>query len=122
MAWAVVFCEEFEEEFARLSAGLQDELLAHLLLLEHRGPHLGRPKVDTLKGSRLANLKELRFSHARQPYRFLFAFDPTRQAVVLVGGCKAGDKRFYERLIPVAEARYERHLAQAERLERKKGT
>ena len=110
MRWTVIQCVEFQEEFEQFPGGLQDELLAYEEVLAQRGPGLGRPLVDTLKGSHLSNLKELRFSWQRQPYRFLFAFDPERAAVVLIGGSKAGDKQFYERAIPLAEQRYERHL------------
>lgn len=111
MKWDVSFCDEFDAEFDTFDVPLQNELLARLSLLEETGPSLGRPHVDTLKGSRHPNMKELRFSLGRQPYRFLFAFDPLRTAVILVGGSKAGDARFYDRLIPVADARYDRHLA-----------
>lgn len=110
MTCQVVLCDEFEPEFDALSAPLQDELLAYLKVLEAKGPMLGRPLVDTLKGSVLPNLKELRFSWENQPFRYLFAFDPKRSAIVLVGGSKAGDKRFYEKMIPVAEQRFARHL------------
>lgn len=111
MKWDVSFCDAFDAEFDGFDVPLQNELLARLSLLEEVGSALGRPHVDTLKGSRHPNMKELRFSLGRQPYRFLFAFDPLRNAVVLVGGSKAGDARFYDRLIPVADARYDRHLA-----------
>lgn len=110
MRWIVVQCAEFFEEFKDFPTGLQDEILVHQELLAVYGPQLGRPAVDTLKGSKLPNLKEIRFSWERQPYRFFFAFDPFRRAVILVGGCKSGDKFFYKRLIPVAEARYQRYL------------
>ena len=103
MAWQVILCDEFEPEFDALPSPLQDELLAHLKVL-------GRPLVDTLKGGSLTNLKELRFSWNNQPFRYFFAFDPKRSAIVLVGGSKAGDKRFYEKMIPVAEQRFARHL------------
>lgn len=110
MAWQVILCDEFEPEFDALPSLLQDELLAHLKMLEAKGPLLGRLLVDTLKGCTLTNLKELRFSWNNQPFRYLFAFDPKRSAIVLVGGSKAGDKRFYEKMIPVAEQRFARHL------------
>ena len=84
-------------------------------MLEQLGPGLGRPKVDTLKGSTCSNMKELRTQHAGDPYRTLFAFDPRRCAILLIGGCKAGDKRFYERLIPEADRLYQEHLAQIKR-------
>ena len=110
MKWTVVFCDEFVEEFMALDSGLRMELAAHLRVLETFGPHLGRPVADTLKGSKFANMKELRFTWQRSPYRYFFAFDPERRAVVLVGGSKAGDRRFYDVLIPVADARFARYL------------
>ena len=112
MKWTVVFCDEFAEEFLLLDPGLRMELAAHLRVLETFGPHLGRPSADTLKGSQVANMKELRFTWQRKPYRYFFAFDPERKAVVLVGGNKAGGKRFYDALMPVAEARFENYLRQ----------
>ena len=62
MKWAVVFCDEFAEEFLLLDSGLQVELAAHLRVLEAFGPYLGRLMVDTLKGSKFANMKEFRFA------------------------------------------------------------
>lgn len=78
------------------------------------GPNLGRPYADTLHGSSLANLKELRVQHRSQPYRILYAFDPKREALLLLGGNKAGDKRWYRKAIPRAEAIYARHLEELE--------
>ena len=91
---------------------LQDELLAHAVLLSEFGPQLGRPTVDTLKGSTHPNMKELRFDWEGGPWRVAFAFDPKRQAVLLVGGSKGGtgQRRFYGKLIRVADARFEEHL------------
>ena len=112
MKWTVIFCDEFAEEFLLLALGLRMELAAHLRVLETFGPHLGRPLVDTLRGSKFANMKELRFTWQKNPYRYFFAFDPERRAVVLVGGNKAGDRRFYDALMPVAEVRFEKYLHQ----------
>ena len=113
MTWTVLFHDEFEAEFEALVEDLQDELLAHAKLLATFGPNLGRPTVDTLKGSRHSNMKELRFSWSGQVWRVAFAFDPQRQAIVLVGGDKSGadQRRFYKRLLTVADARYDDHLA-----------
>lgn len=112
MAWSVLFQDDFDTEFAALSEDLQDELLAHAKLLEEFGPNLGRPTVDTLKGSRHANMKELRFAWNNEVWRVTFAFDPKRQAVLLVGGDKGGanQRRFYQRLIAVSDERYDSHL------------
>ena len=102
----------FDAEFSSLKEDLQDELLAHARLLAEFGPNLGRPTVDTLKGSRHTNMKELRFSCNGQVWRVAFAFDPQRQAILLVGGDKGGadQRRFYKRLINVADDRYDEHL------------
>jgi len=113
MKWEVVFHDGFDEEFKALNEGLQDELLAHTILLRDYGPNLGRPTVDTLNGSMYPNMKELRFNWEKEVWRVAFAFDPRRKAVLLVGGDKAGvdSKRFYRRLIDVADDRFEKHLA-----------
>lgn len=113
MTWTVLLHGAFDEELSRLAEDLQDELLAHARLLAEFGPNLGRPTVDTLKGSRHANMKELRFSWQGQAWRVAFAFDPRRQAILLVGGNKGGadQRRFYKRLITMADARYDEHLA-----------
>ena len=112
MAWVVLFHDAFDVEFSSLREELQDELLAHARLLAEFGPNLGRPTVDTLKGSRHANMKELRFAWSGQVWRVAFAFDLQRQAILLVGGDKGGadQRRFYKRLISVADARYDEHL------------
>ena len=112
MAWNILFHDDFALEFAALAAPLQDELLAHALLLKDFGPGLGRPTVDTLKGSQHANMKELRFAWAGEVWRVAFAFDPERQGILLVGGDKGGadQRRFYKRLIAVADQRFSGHL------------
>ena len=112
MNWTVLFHDAFDAEFEALEEELQDELLAHAKLLAEFGPHLGRPTVDTLKGSQHANMKELRFSWNGQVWRVAFAFDPQRQAILLVGGDKGGvdQRRFYKRLLTVADERYDDHL------------
>jgi hypothetical protein len=112
-AWEVIFCGEFEEEFKEFDEELQDELLAHAILLRDYGPILGRPIVDTLKGSRHANMKELRFGWVGELWRVAFAFDPTRRAILLAGGNKAGvdQRRFYRKLIAVSDERFDSHLA-----------
>ena len=111
--WEVIFHDEFEEEFKEFEEELQDELLAHAVLLRDYGPILGRPTVDTLKGSRHTNMKELRFDWGRESWRVAFAFDPKRRAILLAGGDKAGvdQRRFYRKLIAVADRRFDGHLA-----------
>ena len=121
MQWRVVFHPEFEPEFDGLDAEIQDELLAQAQLLEAFGPALGRPRVDTLNGSAHANMKELRFDAADGVWRVAFAFDPARQAILLVAGDKSGggEKRFYRQLIAKADKRFKDHVAATK--ETKKG-
>jgi len=111
--WEVIFHGDFDDELALFAEDLQDEVLAHAKLLAQFGPNLGRPAVDTLKGSGHANMKELRFDWNGEVWRVAFAFDPKRQAILLVGGDKgsADQRRFYKRLIAIADARYNDHLA-----------
>jgi len=82
---------------------------------------LGRPRVDTLNGSRHANMKELRFSAADGAWRLAFAFDPKRKAILLVAGDKSGgsEKKFYKQLIAKADKRFDAHLDRMKRKERK---
>lgn len=113
MPWNVLFHDDFHAEFQAMDGTLQDELLAHARLLQEFGPHLGRPTVDTLKGSKHANMKELRFDCDGGVWRVAFAFDTERAAILLVGGDKGGadQRRFYKKLIAGADARFDEHLA-----------
>jgi hypothetical protein len=99
MAWDVDFHSQFVPEFEALDEEVQDERFAHVGALKVFGPQMGRPRVDTLAGSRHANMKELRFDAADGVWRFAFAFDPGRKAIILCGGDKSGgsQKRFYRR-------------------------
>jgi hypothetical protein len=112
MPWIVRFDDEFEQEFLALQQGVQDELLAVVRVLAEYGPQLGRPYVDTLKGSKHANMKELRFDAVGGVWRVAFAFDPRRQGILLVAGDKSGvsQDRFYKQLIAKADKRFAAHL------------
>ena len=123
MSWTVRFHEEFDQEYEDLPEAVQDELLAQSKLLEQFGPTLGRPRVDTLKGSRHANMKELRFDAHDGVWRVAFAFDPKREAILLVAGDKSGasERRFYRQLIRTADERFDGHLARVKAQMKKKG-
>jgi hypothetical protein len=110
--WVVEIGDEFQPEYEKLPADVQDELLAMTRLLQQFGPQLKRPHVDTLNGSRHANMKELRFTAANGVWRVAFAFDPKRKAILLVAGDKSGgsEKRFYRKLIEKADERFSAHL------------
>jgi hypothetical protein len=114
MAWEVEFAEQFGIWWDTLSTEEQESVAVGVGLLEQVGPSLSRPHVDTLKGSRFPNMKELRVQHDGRPLRILFAFDPRRVALLLLGGDKTGDKRWYDKAIPVADAIYGDHLKSLE--------
>lgn len=113
MNWVVEVGDEFEPEFFKLHEYVQTEILALTRLLQQFGPQLGRPRADTLSGSRHVNMKELRFSAADGEWRVAFAFDTKRKAILLVAGDKSGgsEKRFYRELIRKADDRFDAHLA-----------
>jgi hypothetical protein len=115
--WAVEMADEFKAEFDGLARDVRREILALARVLQEFGPQLGRPRVDTLQGSRHANMKELRFSAADGEWRVAFAFDPKRKAILLVAGDKSGgsEKRFYRGLMRKADERFDAHLARIER-------
>ena len=119
MEWVVEIGDEFEPELDALHEEVQTEILALSRLLQLFGPQLGRPRVDTLNGSRHANMKELRFSAADGEWRVAFAFDTERKAILLVAGDKSGggERRFYRGLIRKADERFDAHLARLKRKE-----
>jgi len=123
MPWTVRFADEFEGEFLALPQGVQDELLAAARLLAEYGPRLGRPYVDTLKGSKHANMKELRFDAAGGVWRVAFALDPRREGVLLVAGNKAGvsQGRFYKQLVAKADKRFAAHLERLKKAPARRG-
>lgn len=104
--WKVVFAQEFAEDFSKESEVVREKVISKLKLLKMFGPALGRDDVDTLYGSKMTNLKELRIKIGNIAYRVFFAFNPQREAVLLYGGDKNGDKGFYKRAIQIAEQRY----------------
>jgi hypothetical protein len=112
MEWDVQFDSAFAAEAKTFSRPAQLELAALAGLLKQYGPQLHRPYCDTLKGSKHANMKELRFTLPDGEWRVAFAFDPQRQAILLVGGSKSGtnEKQFYRDLIRVADKRFNAHL------------
>jgi hypothetical protein len=120
MAYTVNVSEEFAAWFTEQEEPAQNSITAMVNLLAEYGPNLRRPYADTLKGSKLSNLKELRVQHRGDPYRILFAFDPKREALLLVGGDKTGDKRWYDKMIPLAEKIFAKHLETLEK-EKKEG-
>ena len=108
--WEVEYTDQFERWWRGLTVEQQEALDARVMLLGEFGPALGRPVVDTIKGSRHAHMKELRASRGGA-LRVLFAFDPRRHAILLLGGDKTGAwSRWYEQAIPEADTLYDAHL------------
>ena len=120
MPCEVEFTDEFGEWWESLAEEEQDSVRDIVALLRERGPLLGRPYADSLRGSKLPNLKELRIQHHGRPYRVLFIFDPRRIALLLIGGDKTGNDRWYEEFVPQAERIYAQFLKETSG-EQKKG-
>jgi hypothetical protein len=119
VTWEITLLEPVEDWLLQLTKSdpdTADQVERAIDLLADYGPTLGRPLVDTLEHSRLRNLKELRpGSRGRSEIRMLFVFDPTREAIILVAGDKAGQwSRWYDEAIPLAEARYAEYLKSKE--------
>ena len=110
--WEVEYTDEFKEWWDTLTDDQQEDLVASVELLRNLGPALPRPHADVVKGSKYQNMKELRTQSQGKPLRTLFAFDPRRCAILLIGGDKTGDKRFYEKMVPIADKLYGEHLKQ----------
>lgn len=113
--WEVEFTEEFGEWWESLTEDEQESLTAGVKLLQILGPALGRPHADAVKKSRHSNMKELRTQCHGKPLRAFYAFDPRRKAILLIGGSKSADKRFYERMIPLADKIMDEHLQELEK-------
>lgn len=110
MAWEIEFSDEFGDWWDGLSIGEQESVRVSVELLAELGPALTRPHADTIHGSPVQNLRELRIQHKGRPYRVLYAFDPRRTGVLLIGGDKTGNPRWYGEFVPKAEAIYAQHL------------
>ncbi len=108
--WEVEYTDEFGVWWDSLTEAQQDDIAVSVELLCNLGPHLPRPHSDTLKGSRHSNMKELRTQSKGRPLRTLYVFDPRRRAILLIGGDKTGDNRFYDKMIPLADKLYDEHL------------
>ena len=110
VGWEVEYTDEFEEWWLTLTEEEQISVAATVQLLEKRGPQLPFPHSSGINGSKHTHLRELRTQHEGRPYRTLYAFDPRRAAILLLGGDKTGDDQWYEKNIPVADRLYDEHL------------
>jgi hypothetical protein len=110
--WLVESTDEFGSWWDELGEAERISIDAHVRKLEQRGPNLPFPYSSGITGSRHAHMRELRVQSGGKPLRLFYAFDPRRAAILLIGGDKTGDKRFYDRMFPVADALYDEHLAE----------
>ena len=110
MDWEVEHTDEFEKWWKELSESQQDSVTARVELLMERGPNLTYPYSSNINSSRHGVLRELRISSAGKPIRIFYAFDPRRISILLIGGDKTGDDRFYETFVPMADDLYDEHL------------
>lgn len=109
MPWEVEYTDEFEAWWVGLSMGEQESVVG---VLEQLGPQLPFPYSSDIKSAKRHTMRELRIQHAGEPYRVLYAFDPRRTAILLLGGNKTGDDGWYGAHVPRAEALFDEHLEQ----------
>ena len=120
MTWDVEYTDEFGGWWAGLTEAEQESVAASVQLLEQKGPSLGHPHSSGINSSKHGHMRELRIQHAGRPYRTLYAYDARRMAILLIGGDKTGNDRWYEVHVPLADKLYDQHLEQL-RLEGRKG-
>lgn len=108
--WEIERTDQLAEWINALDEDAREAILKNLIILKEIGPQLGRPYVDTIKQSRHKNMKELRTQNKMRLFRIFFTFDLERRAILLIGGDKRGDKRFYEKMIPIADDLYDEHI------------
>jgi len=108
--WEVEYTDEFGAWWHGLSEAEQASVDASVQLMEARGPQLGHPHSSGIARSRHPRMRELRVQHRGKPYRILYTFDPRRTAILLIGGDKTGDDRWYEEHVPLADRLYDEHL------------
>jgi hypothetical protein len=110
VTWDVEYTDQFGDWWNDLAADEQESVAASVGLLEERGPQLGHPHTSGVLGSRHGHMRELRIQHQGRPYRVLYAFDPRRSAILLLGGDKTGNDRWHDQNVPVADKLYDEHL------------
>jgi len=113
--WEVEYTNEFEDWWNLLNESEQEDVDACIELLIVEGPNLPFPYSSGIIGSKHAHMRELRIQHKGQPYRVLYAFNPERTALLLLGGNKIGDDRWYKKNVPLADKLYDDHLNELKR-------
>lgn len=116
--WEVEYTDEFGEWWETLTEGEHISVAACVSLLEQLGTSLGFPHSSDIRNAKHRHMRELRIQHCGKPYRVLYAFDPRRKAILLIGGNKKGDDKWYEKLVPLADKLYAEHLRNLKNEER----
>jgi hypothetical protein len=116
--WNVEFTDMFDQWWSELSEDEQVEINAKVILLQQHGPTLPRPHSDVIVTSRHSNMKELRGKVNQKQLRVLYIFDPRRTALLLLGGDKTGDPKWYEKFVPIADDLFDAHLKEIEKEEK----
>jgi len=117
MPWEVEYTDEFDQWWLGLTHEEQESITAYVGLLEEKGPRLPFPYSSDVRGSKHGQMRELRVQHQGRPYRVLYAFDPKRVALLLIGGDKTGNNRWYDEFVPQADRLYDEHLEALKREE-----
>jgi len=115
MRWDVEYTDEFERWWETLSEDEQISIAASVQLVEEHGSSLGFPHSTSINSSKHGHMRELRIQHAGRPFRTLYAFDPRRMAILLIGGDKTGDDRWYDVTVPIADRLYDAHIEELKR-------
>ena len=115
MSWEVEFSDEFGRWWENLNSAEQKSVDFTVSLLQEAGPTLRMPHSSGIAISRHPHMRELRIQHEGRPYRVLYAFDPRRAAILLIGGDKTGNNRWYEEYVPRADAICDQHLQELEK-------
>ncbi len=113
--WDVEYTDELAEWWGDLTESEQESIDSSVRLLEEKRPNLGFPHSSGIEGSKHSHMRELRVQHEGRPYRILYAFDPRRSAILLLGGDKTGDDRWYDVHVPIADELYDTHIETLEK-------
>jgi hypothetical protein len=114
MTWEVEGTDEFKAWFQSLTDGERSDIAAVVDLLEEKGTSLGFPRSSDIRGSKHGHMRELRIQHKGHPIRVLYAFNPRRTAILLIGGDKTGNNNWYNEFVPIADKLYDVHLKEIE--------
>ncbi len=117
MEWEVEYTDEFELWWVKRTESEQVDIAAVVELLEQAGPQLPFPYSSGINGSKHSHMRELRVQHEGRPYRVLYAFDPRRMAILLLGGDKTGNDEWYEQNVPIADRLYDEHVQLLKKIE-----